>query len=82
MLQVPFIRDHKELVIDRLKKRNFDAQNLVDDVIRLDEERRNLQAKLDNTLAESNKLSKEIGVMFKSGKAEEANELKARTSQL
>ncbi|MBT8274300.1 MAG: serine--tRNA ligase [Bacteroidia bacterium] len=82
MLQVPFIRDNKALVIERLKKRNFEAQDLVDGVLQLDEERRNLQANLDNTLAESNKLSKEIGGLFKAGKIEEANTLKAKTSQL
>lgn len=82
MLQVPFIRDHRDLVIERLKKRNFEAEQLIDDVLKIDEERRNLQTKLDNTLAESNTLSKEIGILFKSGQADKANELKARTTQL
>ncbi|MEP0213686.1 MAG: serine--tRNA ligase, partial [Cellulophaga sp.] len=51
-------------------------------VLSLDEKRRDAQTKLDNTLAESNKLSKEIGMLFKSGKASEATTLKERTVSL
>ncbi len=82
MLQVPFIRDNKAVVIERLSKRNIDAAKLIDDVIVLDEKRRSTQADLDNTLAESNSISKEIGNLFKSGKVEEANALKAKTGEL
>ena len=82
MLQVPFIRDNKEVVIAGLAKRHFDAKALVEQVIILDEERRALQTKLDNTLAESNALSKDIGNLYKSGKAAEANQLKEKTSVL
>jgi len=82
MLQVPFIRDNKEVVIAGLAKRHFDAKALVEQVIILDEERRALQTKLDNTLAESNALSKDIGNLYKSGKATEANQLKEKTSVL
>ncbi|PWH84087.1 serine--tRNA ligase [Algibacter marinivivus] len=82
MLQVPFIRENKALVIERLAKRNIDATQMIDDVINFDEDRRRLQTELDNTLAESNTLSKEIGNLFKSGKVQEANVLKGKTSQL
>ena len=82
MLQVAFIRENKEDVIKRLSKRNIDASEMIEAVITLDEERRKLQTQLDNTLAESNSLSKEIGNLFKSGKVEEANSLKAKTTQL
>lgn len=82
MLQVPFIRENKELVIERLAKRNIDAEQSINDVITLDEDRRNLQATLDNLKAESNSISKEIGNLFKSGKAQEANALKEKTTQL
>jgi len=71
MLQVPFIRDNKAVVIERLAKRNIDAAKMIDDVIALDEKRRSIQTELDNTLAESNTISKEIGHLFKSGKAEQ-----------
>ncbi|WP_033957299.1 serine--tRNA ligase [Psychroserpens jangbogonensis] len=82
MLQVAFIRENKEDVIKRLAKRNIDATEMIEDVITLDEDRRALQTQLDNTLAESNTISKEIGNLFKSGKAAEANVLKEKTSQL
>ncbi|MBU3820532.1 serine--tRNA ligase [Flavobacteriaceae bacterium XHP0103] len=82
MLQVPFIRENKELVIAGLVKRNIDAAGMVDQVISLDEDRRRIQTELDNTLAESNALSKEIGNLYKSGQVQEANELKDKTSKL
>ena len=82
MLQVPFIRDHKEDVIKRLTVRNIDATQMVEDVISLDENRRDIQTQLDNALAESNSISKEIGNLYKSGKAAEANVLKEKTTQL
>ncbi|MCB0447299.1 MAG: serine--tRNA ligase [Gelidibacter sp.] len=82
MLQVPFIRDHKDTVIKGLAKRNIDATQMIDEVIALDEDRRSLQTQLDNILAESNSLSKEIGNLYKSGEAQKANILKEKTSQL
>ncbi|MFD2915075.1 serine--tRNA ligase [Psychroserpens luteus] len=82
MLQVAFIREHREDVIKRLAKRNLDATQLIDDAISLDEERRQLQTQLDNTLAESNTISKEIGDLYKSGKAADANVLKEKTAKL
>ena len=82
MLQVPFIREHKDLVIARLKKRNLDATAMIDEVIALDENRRRIQTELDNSLAESNALSKEIGNLYKSGEVQKANLLKEKTSQL
>ncbi|MDY7395732.1 serine--tRNA ligase [Aureibaculum sp. 2210JD6-5] len=83
MLQVAFIREHKDHVLKGLAKRNFtDAKNLIDQVITTDENRRAIQTELDNILAESNKLSKEIGILFKSGEQQKANLLKEKTSQL
>lgn len=82
MLQVPFIRENKDLVIDRLAKRNIDATQMINDVISFDEDRKRIQTELDNTLAESNALSKEIGALYKSGEGQKANLLKEKTSQL
>lgn len=82
MLQVPFIRENKDLVITRLAKRNFDAKQIIEEVITFDEERKQIQTELDNTLAESNAISKEIGILYKSGQADKANTLKAKTSDL
>ncbi|KOY51598.1 serine--tRNA ligase [Polaribacter dokdonensis] len=83
MLQVQFIRENKTKVLEGLAKRNFaDAETIIEQVLTADENRRATQVTLDNTLAESNKLSKEIGNLYKSGKAQEANVLKEKTGQL
>ncbi len=83
MLQVPFIRENKTTVLEGLAKRSFaNAEALIDQVLTADENRRATQVSLDNTLAESNKISKEIGALYKSGKAQEANRLKEQTGHL
>ena len=82
MLQVAFIRDNKDQVIQKLKKRNFDASSIVAEVLEIDEQRRSLQTQLDKTLSESNSLSKEIGILFKSGEKEKATILKEKTTLL
>ena len=82
MLQVHFIRENKEEVITRLAKKNFDATAVVELVIELDEKRRNTQVELDNLLAESNKLSKDIGEMMENGEKAKAEILKEKTTQL
>ena len=82
MLQLQVLRENKNAIATALKKRNLDAESLLATVLDLDEKRRAVQAKLDTALAESNKLSKEIGMLYKSGKADEANQLKARTAEL
>ena len=82
MLQLQAIRDNKEGLIQSLKKRDLDASELIDKVLELDENRRSLQTRLDSVLAEANKISKEIGGLFKSGKVEEANALKEKSAKL
>ena len=82
MLQVHNIREHKEAYIKALTKRGIDAQNLLDEVLAADETRRGTQAKLDETLAQSNIFSKEIGNLFKTGEVQKANLLKEKTTAL
>ena len=83
MLQVHFIRENKETVLAGLAKRSFaDAEKIIEQVLTADENRRATQVALDNTLAESNKMSKEIGNLYKTGQAQKANLLKEKTSQL
>lgn len=82
MLQVPFIRENKDLVIERLAKRNIDATQMINEVLSLDENRRGIQTQLDSLLAESNTISKKIGMLFKTGEVEKANALKAKTTDL
>jgi len=83
MLQVHFIRENKTTVLEGLAKRNFEnASAIIEQVLTADENRRATQVELDNTLAESNKLSKEIGSLYKTGQAQKATLLKEKTSQL
>ena len=83
MLQVYFIRENKETVLEGLAKRNFaNAATIIEQVLTADENRRATQVELDTTLAESNKLSKEIGTFFKSGEIQKATILKEKTGQL
>ncbi|ATA68585.1 serine--tRNA ligase [Capnocytophaga cynodegmi] len=82
MLQLTFVRENKNVVLEGLKKRNFKDLHIIDSVIDLDEKRRATQVELDNVLAESNAISKEIGMLFKSGKVSEANSLKEKTVEL
>ena len=83
MLQVPFIRDNQKLVLKGLAKRNFaNAKEIIESVIEADETRRKVQVLLDNTLAESNALSKEIGLFFKTGQVQKATLVKEKTGKL
>ena len=82
MLQVAYIRENKEEVIKGLAKRNMDASELVNLVIELDEKRRSTQVELDTILAESNKLSKEIGELMRNGEKEKAEATKSKTADL
>ena len=82
MLQIAEIRENKDVFAKALQKRNINALPLLENAIAVDENRRSLQGQLDEILAKSNKLSREIGELFKSGKASEANVLKAQTTDL
>lgn len=82
MLQIHYIRDNKQEVIDRLAIRGFDATQTIEQILEVDTKRRNTQTELDSLLAEMNSASKEIGQLFKEGKAAEANVLKEKTTQL
>ena len=82
MLQLNTIREEKDRVLAGLKKRNFKELGLIDEIIALDEKRRSTQLALDESLAKSNTLSKEIGSLFKTGETEKANALKAETATL
>lgn len=82
MLQLSILRENKEDIIERYKSRQLDARETIEDILKLDEERKSTQQKQDTVLAESNRLAKEIGELFKSGKAAEANEIKEKTKSL
>jgi len=83
MLQTNFIRENRDFTIAGLTKKHFkDAAEVVDQIIELDKQRRQLQQDLDETLAKSNAKAKEIGGLMKSGLTEEASAAKAETAVL
>lgn len=75
------MRENKERVLEGLKKRNFKELDLVEAAITADDERKKLQFELDSQLSEMNKISKEIGMLMKDGKKQEAEAAKSKTSQ-
>ena len=81
MLQIGFIKANKEKVIEGLKKRNINDFAILDEAIELDEVRKATQTELNTLQAESNQISKEIGMLFKQGKRDEAEVLKAKVGE-
>ena len=79
MLQVSYIRDNREQVLERLAVKNFKQPELVNEVIELDDKRRSTQTTLDNTSAEANAAAKQIGELMRTGKKDEADALKTKT---
>jgi len=82
MLQLSNIKEDPQQVIDLLRIKNFDARELVEEIISIDKHRRETQKKLDEGLAEANNIAREIGVMFKEGRGREAEALKQRSAVL
>jgi len=82
MLNLKFIQDNPELVVEKLKKKNFDASSIVSEIIDLYKQKNTLQGLADKAKSEMNQISKEIGVLFREGKKEEAEAAKERTSEL
>lgn len=83
MLLVNHIRDNFEAVLAGLNKRNFpNAESLLNQVIQLDDQRKSSQTQRDQIQAESNAISKQIGMLMKEGKRDEAEKAKARTAEI
>ena len=82
MLQVNYLKENQESIIKSLLKRNVDYSNEINKAIELDEQRKKIQTNLDSLLSESNTIAKSIGDLFKSGKIEEANSLKEKSTQI
>ena len=80
MLQVSVLRNNTEWVKERLAVKNFKQPELVEEIIRLDDNRKNLQVSYDNTQASINTASKEIGKLIGQGKKEEAEEAKKQVA--
>ncbi|WP_183575186.1 serine--tRNA ligase [Mucilaginibacter sp. X5P1] len=79
MLQVSYIRDNREQVLERLAVKNFKQPQLVDDIIQLDEKRRTTQNQMDTVSAQANAAAKQIGELMRSAKKDEAEAIKANT---
>ncbi len=82
MLNINFIRENQEFVIERLAVKNFNGSEIIADILEADERRRSSQARADSLQAELKILSKDIGSYFKQGKAEEAKSAQERTAGL
>ncbi len=82
MLELSLLRENAELVIERLAIKRVDARETVKKILEADLNRRETQKLLDDNLAESNQIAREVGNLFKEGRQTEANELKARSAEL
>ncbi len=82
MLTLKQLREDREKAVERLAVKGVDAGETIELILTMDDERKSLQTELDSTLAEQNKLSKEIGQLFKEGKADQAAAAKERVAAL
>ena len=83
MIQLQYIKEHRDECIERLKIKNVaDVEQRIDEIIALDEKRRAIQKDSDAVKAEQNSIAKEIGMLFKQGRRDEAETKKARTAEL
>ena len=82
MLHINKIRDNRDSYIEQLKIKNFNSSTLIDAVISKDDERKVTQQKADELLSKGNQLAKQIGELYKTGKAVEANVLKEESSAI
>ncbi|MEO5910692.1 MAG: serine--tRNA ligase [Pelobium sp.] len=80
MLQVNYIRENKEEVLERLSVKNFNQPELVEEIIHLDNQRKNTQSQADELLAKANAAAKQIGELMRNGKKDEAEAVKSETS--
>ena len=79
MLQLQYIRDYQKEVIERLSVKNFPGEAFIPRIVALDDQRRENQKQLDALQAQANQAAREIGMLFKSGRSDEAGVLKEKT---
>ena len=79
MLHIADIRQNKNSIINKLLIKNFNAENLINTVIEKDDLRKLNQQKSDEILAMSNKIAKEISILYKIGKVDKVNLLKEKS---
>ena len=77
MLDIKFVRDNPDVVKENIRKKFQDQKiPMVDEVIALDQENRNIKQEVESLRANKNKISKQIGALMAQGKKEEAEEVK------
>jgi seryl-tRNA synthetase len=82
MLTINLIRERKDFVIEKLKIKNFEAEDIVDKILSLDSSRREIQSKADSMQGEMNRISREIGTLMKEGRKPEADAAREKTYSL
>lgn len=82
MLTINLIREKRDFIAERLRIKNFDAEEILDKILQIDAERRQIQVRTDALQAEMNRISKEIGSLMKSGNEDEADAAKEKTYKL
>ena len=82
MLEISRIRGEKEAIVEALRKRNIEAGDTLDQVLTLDKNWREKKLLLEKAQEESNRIAKEVGLLFQQGKVEEGNQLKTRAVEL
>lgn len=82
MLEMTKIRAERDAIIEALKKRNLDVTATIDEILVKDQQWRGAKTRMEGIAAELNKIAKEIGELFRSGKAAEAEAAKAKTAEL
>lgn len=82
MIDIKFLRENPDIVKENLKKKFQDHKiSMVDEVIEIDTDRRKIQQEADDLKAEKNKIAKEIGILMKEGKKEEAENKKREVTE-
>ncbi len=82
MLTLQQIKENPKYIVERLAVKGFDAKESIDNILALDDRRRELQLSNDNQAAELNRLSGQIGKLMKEGRRDEANEAKAQVAAI
>jgi len=82
MLTLKYITENTDDVIARLAIKNYDGAAIIAQVVELDNLRKTTQVQADTAASELNNLSKEIGLLFKQGKQNEADSAKEKTTEL
>lgn len=79
MLTLRLIREEKDRVIKQLRVKNFEAEELIEKIIELDDKRKDYQFNKDNLQSQLNDISKEIGILYAQKKKDEAEQAKGKT---